>query len=221
MINSSINILDWLFILEGLGITLFLCLCTIVLGSIFGVVQGTLRTSKIRLLGYLSWIYVYVVRGTPLLMQLFLVYYGLPIILGYSIPAFTTALIGLTLYATAYLGEIVKAGLQSVDIGQKEAAKALGMNRIHEFVYIVFPQALKLIVPNAVGYFIALVKDSSLVSAIGFIELTRSSKLVIARTFQPFTIYITVALLYFIVCYGMSKISKKVEERLDVNYGVS
>jgi len=152
-------------------------------------------------------------------MQLFLVYYGLPILLGYAIPAFTTALIGLTLYATAYLGEIVKAGLQSVDIGQKEAAKALGMNTIQEFRYIVFPQTLPLIIPNAVGFFIALIKDSSLVSAIGFMELTRSSKLVIARTFQPFTVYAVVALIYFIVCYVMSKVSQKVEERFDILYG--
>jgi polar amino acid transport system permease protein len=205
--------------LEGLGITLFLCVCTIIAGSILGIAQGTMRNSKVKVINYLSGVYVYIIRGTPLLMQLFLVYYGLPIILGYAIPAFTTALVGLTLYATAYLGEIVKAGLQSVDIGQKEAAKALGMNKVQEYRYIVFPQTLPLIVPNAVGFFIALIKDSSLVSAIGFMELTRSSKLVIARTFQPFTIYMVVALIYFIICYGMSKFSKKVEERLDAHYG--
>ncbi len=219
MTTSPIVLKDWWFILEGLGITLFLCLCTIVFASILGIVQGTMRTSKVKVFSSFSWIYVYIVRGTPLLMQLFLIYYGLPIILGYSIPAFTTALVGLTFYATAYLGEIVKAGLQSVDIGQKEAAKALGMTTIQEFRFIVFPQTLRVIVPNAVGFFIALVKDSSLVSAIGFVELTRASKLVIARTFQPFTIYLAVAAVYFIVCYGMSKLSKKVEERLDVQYG--
>lgn len=185
------------------------------------MVQGIMRTSKLKVFSYLSWTYVYVIRGTPLLMQLFLVYYGLPILLGYSIPAFLTALVGLSVYATAYLGEIVKAGLQSVDVGQKEAAKALGMTGIQEFRYIVFPQTLKLIIPNAAGFFIALVKDSSLVSAIGFVELTRSSKLVIARTFQPFTIYLVVAIVYFIVCYGMSKFSKKLEERLDIQYGRS
>ena len=219
MTHSSINLTDWIFILEGLGITLFLCICTILLGSILGIFQGTMRTSKIKVISFLSGIYVYIIRGTPLLMQLFLVYYGLPIIIGYSIPAFSTALVGLTLYATAYLGEIVKAGLQSVDIGQKEAAKALGMTSIQEYRYIVFPQTLPLVVPNAVGFFIALIKNSSLVSAIGFMELTRSSRLVIARTFQPFTIYLTVAIMYFIICYGMSKLSKKVEERLDVHYG--
>lgn len=219
MTTSPIIIKDWLFILEGLGITLFLCLCTILIGSIFGIIQGTMRNSKLKVLSYLSWIYVYIIRGTPLLMQLFLVYYSLPIIIGYSISAFATALIGLSLYATAYLGEIVKAGLQSVDIGQKEAARALGMSPFQEYRYIVFPQTLQVVVPNAVGFFIALVKDSSLVSVIGFVELTRSSKLVIARTFQPFTVYIVVAFVYFVICYGMSKLSKKVEERLNIQHG--
>jgi His/Glu/Gln/Arg/opine family amino acid ABC transporter permease subunit len=219
--DTSLYLSDWLFILKGLGITLFLCICSIGLGSIFGIIQGVMRTSKIKMVSYLAWTYVYFIRGTPLLMQLFLVYYGLPIILGYSIPAFSTALIGLSLYTTAYIGEIVKAGLQSVDIGQREASKALGMTSAHEFIHIVFPQTLTIIVPNAVGFFIALIKDSSLVSAIGFMELTRSSRFVIARTFQPFTVYIIVALIYFIVCFGMSKLSKKVEERLDVYYGKS
>lgn len=219
MTTSPLYFSDWFFIIQGLGITLLLCIGAIIFGSTLGILQGVMRTSKIKVLGYLSWFYVYIIRGTPLLMQLFLVYYGLPIFLGYSIPTFTTALIGLTLYATAYLGEIVKAGLQSVDIGQKEGARALGMNGFQEFRYIVFPQTLKLIVPNAVGFFIALIKDSSLVSAIGFVELTRSSKLVIARTFQPFTVYMVVAAIYFIICYGMSKVSNSIEERLDVQYG--
>lgn len=217
--NTSFNMLDWLFILKGLGITLILCLCSMILGSILGIIMGVMRTSKIKVVNYLSWIYVYIIRGTPLLMQLFLVYYGLPIVIGYSISAFSTALIGLTLYAAAYLAEIVKAGIQSVDIGQKEAAKALGMTHLQEFIYVVFPQALKVIIPPAAGFFIALIKDSSLVSAIGFMELTRSSKLVIARTFQPFTIYLIVALIYFIVCYGLSKLSRYVEGGLAVNYG--
>ncbi len=215
--NSSINMLDCLFILKGLGITLILCLCSMVLGSALGIFIGVMRTSRIKVVSYLSWVYIYIVRGTPLLMQLFLVYYGLPILMGYSISAFATATMGLTLYAAAYLAEIVKAGIQSVDSGQKEAAKALGMTSLQEFRYIVFPQALKVIIPPSAGFFIALIKDSSLVSAIGFMELTRSSKLVIARTFQPFTIYLIVALMYFIICYGLSKFSTYVEGGLNVD----
>jgi len=213
-LDTSINSLDWLFILKGLGITIFLCLNSMIFGGLLGLIVGMMRTSRNIIFKSISGGFIYIIRGTPLLMQLFLVYYGLPLILGYAIPAYTTALVGLTIYTAAYLAEIVKAGIQSVDKGQKEAAKALGMTSWQGFRYIVFPQALKVIIPPAAGFFIALIKDSSLISAIGFMELTRSSKLVIARTFQPFTIYLVVAAIYFIICYGLSNISRRVEGRL-------
>jgi len=208
-LDTSIYLLDWIFILKGAGITMFLCLNVMVFGSILGLIIGTMRTSKFNMLNYISGAYIYVIRGTPLLMQLFLVYYGLPVFFKIIFSVYTTALLGLTLYAAAYLAEIVKAGLQSVDKGQKDAAKALGMTSLQEFRSIVLPQALKVIVPPAFGFFIALIKDSSLVSIIGFIELTRSSRMVIARTYQPFTIYLGAALIYFVVCYGLSIISRK------------
>ena len=208
-LDTSIYWLDWLFILRGAGITLFLCLNTMVFGSILGLIIGTMRTSRFSILNYISGAYIYVIRGTPLLMQLFLVYYGLPVFFRIIVSAYTTALVGLTVYAAAYLAEIVKAGLQSVDKGQKDAAKALGMTSLQEFRSIVLPQALKVIVPPAFGFFIALIKDSSLVAIIGFIELTRSSRMVIARTYKPFTIYLGVALIYFVICYGLSIISRK------------
>jgi len=208
-LDTSIYWLDWLFILRGAGITLFLCLNAMVFGSILGLIIGTMRTSKFSILNYISGVYIYVIRGTPLLMQLFLVYYGLPVFFRIIVSAYTTALVGLTVYAAAYLAEIVKAGLQSVDKGQKDAAKSLGMTSLQEFRSIVLPQALKVIVPPAFGFFIALIKDSSLVAIISFIELTRSSRMVIARTYQPFTIYLGVALIYFVICYGFSIISRK------------
>ncbi len=211
-LDTSIYWLDWLFLLRGAGITVFLCLNAMIFGSILGLIIGTMRTSKLSILNYISGAYIYLIRGTPLLMQLFLVYYGLPVFFGIIISAFTTALIGLTVYAAAYLAEIVKAGLQSVDKGQKDAAKALGLTPLQEFRNIVLPQALKVIVPPAFGFFIALIKDSSLVAIIGFIELTRSSRMVIARTYQPFTIYLGVALIYFVICYGLSIISRKYVE---------
>ncbi|MCJ7740037.1 amino acid ABC transporter permease [Candidatus Microgenomates bacterium] len=208
-LDTSIYLLDWLFILKGAGITLFLCLNAMVFGSILGLIIGTMRTSKLSILKYISGAYIYIIRGTPLLMQLFLVYYGLPVFFRIIVSAYTTALVGLTVYAAAYLAEIVKAGLQSVDKGQKDAAKALGMTSWQEFRSIVLPQALKVIVPPAFGFFIALIKDSSLVAIIGFIELTRSSRMVISRTYQPFTIYLGVAVIYFVICYGLSIISQK------------
>lgn len=204
---SSIKFLDWVFILKGAGLTVFLCIISMICGSLIGLVTGVMRSSRHFLFYGPAWIYIFVIRGTPLLMQLFLVYFGVPLIAGHTIGAFTTAFVGLALYAGAYIGEIVKAGIQSVDIGQKEAAKALGMNFWQEFRYIVFPQAMRVILQPAFGFFIALVKDSSLVSIIGFVELARAGRLVIARTFQPFVIYGAVALIYFVICFGLSRLS--------------
>lgn len=213
-IHRSIVVLDWVFILKGFGLTVVMCFNAMVFGAVLGLVIGVMRTSRVKILSYISWLYVYIIRGTPLLMQLFLVYYGLPLLLKRSIPAYGTALTGLVVYASAYFAEIVKGGIQSVPAGQREAAKALGMTSLQEFRYVVFPQALKVIVPPSTGFFIALIKDSSLISAIGFVELTRSAKLVIARTFQPFTVYLVVALVYFLTCYLLSVVSRKIEWRL-------
>lgn len=207
-LDTSINMLDWLFILKGAGVTLLLCLSSMLGGTIIGFVLGVMRTSSIKIFKLISWLYIYIIRGTPLLMQLFLVYFGLPIVTGIRIPALVTAIVGLALYTSAYLGEIIKAGIQSVDVGQSEAAKALGMTFLQEFRYIVFPQALKVIVQPAVGFFIALIKDSSLISIIGFVELTRSSRLVIARTLKPFVIYLGIAVIYFVICYSLSALSR-------------
>jgi polar amino acid transport system permease protein len=214
-LDTTIYLSDWLYILKGAGITIFLCLNAMVFGALLGVVLGLLRTNRYRPIVYLVGLYIYIIRGTPLLMQLFLVYYGLPVLLGFNVPAFTTALVGLSIYTSAYVAEIVKAGLNAVGKGQRDAAKALGMNAWQEFSHIVFPQALKVIIPPSFGFFIALIKDSSLVSIIGFIELTRSSRFVIARTYQPFTIYLGVAAIYFIICYGLSLISRRYIEGRD------
>jgi len=120
---SSINFLDWMFILKGAGLTIFLCIISMLFGSLIGLGTGIMRSSRNVFFYGPAWIYIFVIRGTPLLMQLFLVYFGVPLITGHAIGAFATALVGLALYAGAYLGEIVKAGIQSVDIGQKRSCK--------------------------------------------------------------------------------------------------
>jgi len=208
-IDTIIHIEDWFFLLEGAGLTIVLCLQAMFFGILIGLVVGVARTAKTRLIELPATAYVTVVRGTPLLMQLFIIYYCLPLF-GINMPKFLSAALGLSFYTGAYVGEIIKAGLQSVDVGQREAARSLGMVSWQEFRYIVLPQALRVIIPPTFGFLIALVKDSSLVSIIGYIELTRASKLVVARTFKPFTLYLGAAVLYFVLCYGLS--------RFDVGY---
>lgn len=211
MVSQSFQLSDMFFITRGLGITLLLCAIAMVFGAAIGLIMGIMRASKVRLLKSISWGYIYIIRGTPLLMQLFLIYYGLPLLIGYSIPSFTVAAGGLSLYAGAYLAEIVRSGIQAVDRGQGEAAKALGMNFFQEYRYVVLPQAFRVIVLPGFGFFIALIKDSSLVSAIGYIELARAGKLIVARTFQPFTVYLIIAALYFVICFSLSRVSQKLE----------
>lgn len=208
-LDTAIHLSDWLFMLRGAGITIVLCVNAMIFGSVLGLMIGIIKTSSFRIFRYLSAAYIYIIRGTPLLMQLFLVYYGVPVLLGINVPPYPTALLGLALYTAAYLAEIVSAGLQSVHKGQKDAAMALGMNSLQQFIYIVFPQAIRVIFPPAFGFFIALIKDSSLVAIIGFIELARSSRMIIARTYQPFAIYMVAALIYFVICYGLSIVSSK------------
>lgn len=208
-LDTAIYWNDWLFILKGAGITLALSLNAMFFGSIIGLIVGIMRTSKLRILNILTWIYISIIRGTPLLIQLFLVYYGLPIFFGINVTAYTTALVGLSIYSSAYLAEIVKAGLESVQKGQKDAAKALGFTFLQEFCNVVLPQASRVILPPSFGFFIQLIKDSSLVAIIGFIELTRSGRMVIARTYKPFTIYFGIIAIYFVICYILSIISRK------------
>lgn len=213
MLRAPLVVNDFQFILRGAAITIMLCIVAVIIGSLLGLIFGILRTVNIAPVRFVAWLYVYVIRGTPLLMQLFLFYYGLPL-LGIHVSPWTTAILSLSLYAGAYLTEIVKAGIQSVDTGQFEAAKALGLTKMQSFVHVQFPQALRVIVPPTVGFYIALVKDSSLVSAIGFIELTRSGRWIIARTFQPFTVYFIIAIVYFLICFFLSKISKRIERKM-------
>lgn len=216
MVNQSFQLSDMFFIAKGLGITLLLCAIAMVCGAVIGLVMGLMRASKVRLLNGISWVYIYIIRGTPLLMQLFLIYYGLPLLIGYSISSFTVAAGGLSLYAGAYLAEIVRSGIQAVDRGQGEASQALGMNFFQEYRYVVLPQALRVMVPPGFGFFIALIKDSSLVSAIGYIELARAGKLIVARTFQPFTVYLIIAAIYFVICFSLSRVSQKLERTVRV-----
>ncbi len=202
-LDTIIYVTDWLFLLEGAGLTIALCLQAMVFGVLIGLAVGLGRTAKTPLITLPASAYVTFVRGTPLLMQLFIIYYCLPLF-GINMPKFLTAALGLSFYTGAYVGEIIKAGLQSVDVGQREAARSLGMVPWQEFRYVVLPQALQVIIPPTFGFFIALIKDSSLVSIIGYIELTRASKLVVSRTFKPFTLYLGAAVLYFLICYGLS-----------------
>lgn len=214
---EQLNISHMIPLLKGAGLTIYLCLVSTSLGLFLGFLVGLGSTSKNKIIKGICKTYVNIIRGIPLLVILFMIYFGIPILFkGTNISQGVASIGGLTIYAGAYIGEIVRGNIQSIPKGQFEAATALGMNYFQKHVYIILPQAFRLMIPSLVGFLIALVKDSSLVSVIGYIDLTKAGKIVGNITMNPLTTFLIVALFYFIICFGISKLAKYLETKLQV-----
>jgi polar amino acid transport system permease protein len=210
----SFNWHDFESLLRGAGWTLALCATSGVLGTILGMVLGLAATSPIRVARWIASVYVYFIRGIPLLILVFFAYFGIPLFLpNLSLSAFTTAVIALTAFSAAYLAEVFRGSINAVPKGQLEAASALGLGYVHKYRYVVLPQAMRIAVPPAIGFLIALIKDSSLVTVIGFVELTHAGTIVSNLTADPITTYSVVAALYFVICYGVSRLGRWYENR--------
>ena len=202
------------FIMEGLYLTLFISILALVISMAMGLVVAVLRLSKMRGLSFLAAAYVEIFRDTPVLIQLFWVYYVLPILMGIQISAVTAAVIGLTMHSAAFLGEIYRAGIQSVAIGHIEAAKVLGLTPIQSFIRIVLPQAVRTVLPPMVNNLVDLIKLSSLASVFAVGEITRKATELSASTFRPLEIFTFIALLYFLICWPLSMGIGVMERRL-------
>ncbi|WP_019122594.1 amino acid ABC transporter permease [Brevibacillus massiliensis] len=201
-------------ILKGAWLTIQLCFFSLLFGGVIGVILGLGATSKNKLANVLSGLYIRLVRGVPLLVIIFLVYFALPMLdIGINFSKGFSAVLALSVYAGAYMGEIVRGGIQSVPKGQFEAADALGMSYFQKFRHVIVPQALQYIIPPGIGFFIALIKDSSLVSIIGYIDLTKAGKVVSNLTFNPIASFLVVAAVYFVICFGLSKAAYYFERR--------
>ncbi len=199
----------------GLLMTLWLSAAASFFGLIIGLVTGLCRVSKNPTLRSLSSFYVEVIRGTPLLVQIFIFYFFLGTVL--DIGRLVAGISALAIFAGAYVAEIIRAGIQSVPKGQTEAARSLGMTATQNMLHIVMPQALKRVLPPLAGQFISLIKDSSLVSVIAITDLTKSGREVITSTFATFEIWFTVALLYLLLTSVLSQLIAWVERRLAVS----
>jgi His/Glu/Gln/Arg/opine family amino acid ABC transporter permease subunit len=188
----------------GAVVTLQLTAVSIVLGMVGGSLIGILRLSSSRTIRLLARAYVDFFRGTPLLVQIFMIYFGLPALLkGVGIPftlnQWTAAVIALSLNSAAYIAEIVRAGIQSIEIGQREASQSLGLGPVQTMRYVIFPQAFRRMIPPLGNEFISMLKDTSLVAVIGFEELFRRGQLVVAQNYRAFEIYASVALVYLVL----------------------
>jgi polar amino acid transport system permease protein len=204
---------DILFIIEAARWTLLLSLVAFAGGGIGGLVVALARTSEVRALRLLAMAYIKVFQGTPLLMQLFLAFF-VPGIFGFNVEPWTAAALGLSLNASAFLGEIWRGSIEIVPRGQLEAARALGLRYAPRMFLVVVPQAFRIAIPPTIGFLVQLIKGTSLASIIGFVELTRAAQVINNATFHPFTIFTLVAGIYFLICWPLSVYSKIMEKRL-------
>ncbi len=204
------------FLLQGALVTIKLTTAAVIIGIILGTILGLARVARNNFISGLAKIYIEFFRGTPLLIQLFLLYFGLPN-LGIELEAYSAAIIGLGLNSGAYVGEIVRSGINAINKGQMEAARSLGMSYFQAMKYIILPQAIKQVIPPLGNEFIALLKDSSLVSVIAVKDLTRQGRLIISRNYESFLIFTAVAVLYFIMTFIMTRLVNYVERRVSIS----
>ena len=204
-------------LMNGAVLTIELTVSSVFFGVILGLIMALGRLSGKKIIRILSSIYIDFFRGTPLLVQIFLVYFGIPQVFHFQLPdnyQYIAGVLALSLNCGAYTAEIFRSGIQSIDYGQAEAARSLGMSQGQAMRYIILPQAFKVVVPPLGNEFIAMLKDSCLVSIIAIEELMYSGNIIVGRTFQPFPIYITVAFMYLCMTMVLSLLVNYTEKRL-------
>ena len=199
--------------MEGVGTTVQLAVYTVLLGSILGLVVAIFRYTRLTPLRWLMNAYVAFIRGTPLLVQVLLIVYGLPQ-LGLRLPRMTLCVIALVINSGAYMAELIRSGLQSVEKGQEEAADSLGMSGYQKMRYIILPQAIKVTLPAMGNEFIAIIKESSVLYAVGVYELTYQANKLASVNYRYLETLIVAALIYFTLTYTMSKLLGLLERRM-------
>ncbi|MCA0026333.1 MULTISPECIES: amino acid ABC transporter permease [unclassified Mesorhizobium] len=206
---------DIVYLIEAARWTMLLALNATVGGGLLGIVVAVLRVIPFKPLNWLAIAWINLIQGTPLLGQLFVFFFGLPLI-GLSVDAWTAAALSLSIYASAFFGEIWRGSLQSVSQRQWEAGAALGLTYAQRLGHVVLPQAIRISVAPTVGFLVQLVKNTSLTALIGFVELTRASQIISGATFAPLPVYLTAAAIYFVICFSLSQLARMLERRLHV-----
>ena len=196
------------------GGTMRLAIPAIVLGSILGTLVGLARLSQSRWIYGPAKVYVEFFRGVPLVMVIFWFWFLIPTLMGKSLPEYAVALTAFVIFEAAYLAEIIRAGIQSVPRGQVEAATATGLSKNQLMRHVVLPQALRNMIPALVTQFIVLLKDTSLASIIGYVDLTKAAQIVNNREIRPFELYLFIAIVYWLCSYAMSRYAGRLESRL-------
>jgi polar amino acid transport system permease protein len=195
--------------------TILLSLIIFATGGVTALVILAMRTSKVALLRRVAWGYIEVFQGTPLLMQLFLAFFGIAL-LGVDVPPWLAAGLALTLWSSAFLAEIWRGCVESIPKGQWEASASLAMGYLQQMRHVIVPQASRIALPPTVGFSVQIVKGTAVTSIIGFVELSKTGTNIVNATFESFTVYGLVALIYFAICWPLSKSSQILERKLNV-----
>ncbi|MDH6294881.1 amino acid ABC transporter membrane protein 2, PAAT family [Agrobacterium fabrum] len=206
---------ELLFLLRGAGWSIVLTAIAFSIGSLTGGFFAIMRLSQYGSVRSVAAGYITIIQSIPVLMILFMSYYGLTLF-GFEIPPLLAASVSLSVYVSAYLAEIWRGSIQAVPKPQWEASASLALTRFQQYRYVILPQALRLSLPPTVGFLVQLVKNTSIVSVVGFVELSRAGQLVNNATFRPFQVFFVVALLYFAICFPLSRLSRHLERVLHV-----
>lgn len=216
---SIIELLQQTFprLMAGLGLTLEMTLISLLIAAVLGLLFGLMTVSKNIVIRGIARVYINIIRGTPIIVQAFFIYFGVTAALGIRMESMTASIITLSLNAGAYTAEIVRAGIQSVPNGQMEAARSLGLPYTMAMRKVILPQAIRTMIPTIINQCIITLKDSSILSVIGVMELTNTGKQIIAQNLQSFQMWLIVGVIYLIIIMILTKISSTIEKRLN-NY---
>ncbi|WP_244834028.1 amino acid ABC transporter permease [Clostridium sp. BJN0001] len=202
-------------LISGLEVTIEISAISLFLAFILGIIIGIFSISKTKVLKSIAFVYLYIIRGTPLMVQALFIYFGIAPLIADRTNPMICAIIAITLNAGAYMSEIFRAGIQAVDVGQMEAARSLGLSYVKTMRKVILPQAIRVMIPSIINQFIVTIKDTSLLSVITIKELTASGQIIVARNFKPLQTYAIVAIMYFILITVLSLLSKYIEGRLE------
>lgn len=211
IVGQFVQNADSLF--SGLWTTIVITAISIVIALLVGIVLGLMRTSEVNIIDWIALIYIDIMRGIPMIVLAFFVYFGIPQMFGINLSAFQAGVITLSINAAAYIGEIIRGGISAVDIGQSEASRSLGLSQGKTMRYVILPQAVKIMIPSLINQFIMTLKDSSILSVIGLVELTQTGRVIIARTYQSGTIWLIVGAMYVILITILAKLSNYLERK--------
>jgi polar amino acid transport system permease protein len=219
-LNRTFGASDFLYLLLAVRWTLALSAVAFVGGTVVGLLIALCRSAPSRIARLFAAGYIQIFQGTPVLMQLFLFYYGLPVLLDLHVDAWAAVALAFTLYSGAFLGEIWRGSIEAIPRTQWEASACLALSPLQQIRFVILPQAFRISIPPTVGFLVQLIKGTSIAAIIGYVDLTRAGQLIVNATFEPMTVYPLVALIYFALCWPLSRLSQFLERRIDADLGV-